>query len=752
MWLISTRFFPSFARQVFPCWDEPAIKATFKLSLQHNFKHTALSNTQSKNITHVDDGSNQNRVWTSFETTPPMSAQLIAFIIGDLEYLSSSDEETLKVWTGKNSVGRVGNLLEFGKKALDILENYTSILYKDHGCKKLDLVIVPTLGRDLITVANWGLIFLNESQFFFDHKLSNIEEEDIFRFVASELSYQWFGSLVTCESWQYSWLTEGLDAYFSYFINDQIHRSWHVMDTFLVDRESMYIFDSQGFIPSLNSSVNSFDVYSFEYFKSNYIKAVFIIRMIKNILGGENFRIGIRNYLKHNKFQAVTSDNFNDEMVQVSGKMNKSLEQALINWENTSGYPLVTISRNYSTNTAKITQSRFMLNHALNSTDRYWIALNFAFEDQPDFDNTSITHWFDPSTTSLDVSAPEENKWLICNKQQFGYYRVNYDEKNWKLIINFLNFTQHDKIHYLNRAKLIDDAFALAESNYIPYAIPFELTDYLEQEINYVPWAVFWGHMDHLYFESGLRYSSYYENFKKNVVNLFSKVEKSVVYDTISHDIFNKKSIKMMLLTMTCAFGSDICKDYTLAMLSTWLADSKNNVLPENIHPDILCGGLRFAHEKIWNIVLSKYSRSKDDKILVSFGCTSNYTLLHNIMFDTMNVIKNVSNDELWNLLTSIISKSDIGVGAILDFVENYKTSINYTDSRYPFIRAAIILVSYYIRTENDFERWREIIPKIVGQEKAEEYINNIQDNIKPYLLQFHSMENYFTKKYNSDN
>lgn len=48
-------------------------------------------------------------------------------------------------------------------------------------------------------------------------------------------------------------------------------------------------------------------------------------------------------------------------------------------------------------------------------------------------------------------------------------------------------------------------------------------------------------------------------------------------------------------------------------------------------------------------------------------------------MFDTMNAIKNVSNDELWNLLTSIISKSDIGVGAILDFVENYETSINYT-------------------------------------------------------------------------
>ncbi|CAD6233576.1 GSCOCG00012282001-RA-CDS [Cotesia congregata] len=533
---------------------------------------------------------------------------------------------------------------------------------------------------------------------------------------------------------------------------NKIHRSWHVIDTFLVDRESVYIFDSQGLIPSLNSGMNSLDEYSFGYFKSNYVKAVFIIRMIKNVLGGENFQIGIRNYLKHNKFQAVTSDHFNGEMVHVSGNMNKFLNHALINWENTSGYPLVTIIRNYSTNRAKITQSRFMFNHALDSTDRYWIALNFAFEDQPDFDNTSITHWFDPAMISLDVLAPEENEWLICNKQQFGYYRVNYDKRNWKLIINFLNSAHYNKIHYLNRAKLIDDAFALAESDYIPYAIPFKLTDYLEQEMNYVPWAVFWGHMDRLYFESGLRYSSYYENFKKNVVDLFNKVENSFVYNTLSHDIFNKKSIKMMLLTMTCAFGSDICKDYTLAMLSTWLADSKNNVLPEDIHPDILCGGLRFAHEEIWNIVRAKYSLSKDGKISTSFGCTSNYTLLHNIMFDTMNAIDNVSKDDLWNLLTSIISKSDIGVKVILDFVKNYETSINYTDSRYSFIRVAITLVGHYVKTENDFKRWSEIIPKIVGQEKAEEYINNIQNNIKPYFLQFHSIENYFTKKYNSDN
>lgn len=113
--------------------------------------------------------------------------------------------------------------------------------------------------------------------------------------------------------------------------------------------------------------------------------------------------------------------------------MNVTLGKAFNNWQNTPGYPMITITRNYTSNKATITQSRFLRdsNTHLNSTDRYWIPLNFATEDNMDFNDTVITHWLDPDSILLEISAPESDKWLISNKHQFGthlrYFKYFYN-------------------------------------------------------------------------------------------------------------------------------------------------------------------------------------------------------------------------------------------------------------------------------------------------------------------------------------
>ena len=71
---------------------------------------------------------------------------------------------------------------------------------------------------------------------------------------------------------------------------------------------------------------------------------------------------------------------------------------------------------------------------------------------------------------------------------QIGYYRVNYDEKNWKLIIKQLN-EDHTKIHVINRAQIIDDALNLARVGQLKYELALEVTSYLNSETEYIPWA-----------------------------------------------------------------------------------------------------------------------------------------------------------------------------------------------------------------------------------------------------------------------
>lgn len=68
-----------------------------------------------------------------------------------------------------------------------------------------------------------------------------------------------------------------------------------------------------------------------------------------------------------------------------------------------------------------------------------------------------------------------------------GYYRVNYDERNWRLIIKQLQ-EDHEKISTLSRAQLLDDAFNLARTGRLSYEILFEVCAYLRNEKNFVPW------------------------------------------------------------------------------------------------------------------------------------------------------------------------------------------------------------------------------------------------------------------------
>ena len=77
---------------------------------------------------------------------------------------------------------------------------------------------------------------------------------------------------------------------------------------------------------------------------------------------------------------------------------------------------------------------------------------------------------------------------MIANVRASGYYRVNYDQTNWNLIELQLK-SNHGIIHPINRAHLIDDAFALAAVELLPYTTAFNLIEYLPNEDNYVPWS-----------------------------------------------------------------------------------------------------------------------------------------------------------------------------------------------------------------------------------------------------------------------
>lgn len=119
-----------------------------------------------------------------------------------------------------------------------------------------------------------------------------------------------------------------------------------------------------------------------------------------------------------------------------------------------------------------------------------------------------------------------------------GFYRVNYDEKNWKLLLIQL-ITKPDRIHVLNRAQIVDDAHHLSRAGLVPYNYYISLLEYLMMEDHVTPWnSATYGLTSIV--DSIRRYPEEYLKFK--VQNI--EIDSSAVSRS---EIFGYKTVKNVL-------------------------------------------------------------------------------------------------------------------------------------------------------------------------------------------------------------
>ena len=101
------------------------------------------------------------------------------------------------------------------------------------------------------------------------------------------------------------------------------------------------------------------------------------------------------------------------------------------------------------------------------------------------------------STKTVTLIGSAQNEWVIFNVDQANFYRVAYDETNYKLIAADL-LANHVNVPLKNRAQLLDDSFNLALANAVSYTSALDLTMYLKNEIEYVPWRSVLTELDYI--------------------------------------------------------------------------------------------------------------------------------------------------------------------------------------------------------------------------------------------------------------
>ena len=329
--MISTQLEPADARRIFPCWDEPAFKATFALTVTVPQNFLAVSNMPIESEEPLAGGNKR----VTFPPTPIMSSYLFVLSAGELERITAdANGVTVGVVTtaGKAEKGRFA--LENAVKLLDWYNDYFGSKYP---LPKLDLIAVP--GGFGGAMENWGGITFFESRLLFDPATTpDSARRRIFSVLAHEMAHQWFGDLVTTAWWDNLWLNEGFASWMQEKAAGHFYPQWKSWLNGYSQKQFALALDARRTSHPIQQPVADHSVAMTAFDAITYNKGQAFIRMLENYLGEDAFRDGIRAYMAAHAYSNATTADLWQALERATGKQVSAIAASFTEQE---GVPLV---------------------------------------------------------------------------------------------------------------------------------------------------------------------------------------------------------------------------------------------------------------------------------------------------------------------------------------------------------------------------------------------------------------------------
>ncbi|KAK7413626.1 hypothetical protein QQX98_007489 [Neonectria punicea] len=450
-YMLSTQFEACDARRAFPCFDEPNLKATFDVEVEIPDDQVALSNMPVKESRPSKDG------WqvVSFETSPVMSTYLLAWAIGDFEYIEAFTD---RKYNGKQIPVRVyttRGLKQQGDWALQhapkIIDFFSEIFDIDYPLPKSDLLAVHEFTHG--AMENWGLVTYRTTQVLYDEKSSDPRfKNSVAYVVAHELAHQWFGNLVTMDWWDELWLNEGFATWVGWHAVDHLHPDWQVWSQFVNEgMEAAFRLDGIRASHPIHVPVRDALEVNQIFDSISYLKGCSAIRMLANHLGVETFLKGVSSYLKAHAYGNAKTTALWSALSEASGK---DIDKLMHPWISKIGHPVVTVAE--KPGQISIKQSRFLSTGDVkpeDDTTTWWVPLGLEGKTG------------EAGIASLSLTSKEDtihginDDFYKLNSGATGFYRVNYPpERLAKLSTQLDKLTTEDKISIIGSTA--DLAFA----------------------------------------------------------------------------------------------------------------------------------------------------------------------------------------------------------------------------------------------------------------------------------------------------
>jgi len=484
-YMATTQMEPTDARRAFPCFDEPALKAKFTVTLIADEKMTCLSNmdvASEKQIQSTISGGRRKAV--TFSPTPLMSTYLLCFIVGELNYIETNNFRVpVRVYAPKDRDIEHGRFsLELAAKTLAF---YEKTFDSPFPLPKMDMVAIPDFSAG--AMENWGLVTYRVVDVLIDEKVSGAAtKQRVAETVQHELAHQWFGNLVTMDFWDGLWLNEGFATWMSWYSCNVFYPDWKVWEGYVTDNlASALSLDSLRSSHPIEVPVKRADEINQIFDAISYSKGSSVIRMISKYVGEDTFMEGIRRYLKKHAYGNTETGDLWAALADASGK---DVGKVMDIWTKKVGFPVVTVTE--GTDSIHLKQNRFLRTADVKPEEDqtlYPVFLALRTKEGVDEDLTLFDREADFKLKELDF--------FKLNADHSGLYRTSYTpERLRKLGIS----AKEGLLTVEDRAGMIADAGSLAASGYQKTSGILSLLDSFKHEAEFVVWGEITGRISSL--------------------------------------------------------------------------------------------------------------------------------------------------------------------------------------------------------------------------------------------------------------
>ncbi|MEA2689193.1 MAG: hypothetical protein QOD51_1800 [Candidatus Eremiobacteraeota bacterium] len=449
--MLSTQFEATDARRMFPCWDEPAFRATFQLSVTVPAAWSVVSNMPPESRT-----ANGANATTTFRRSPNMPSYLVEFSAGDLAHLDADARgRHFGVWAvrGQEHLGAYALA-----NAQQILADYDAYFGFAYPLPKLDSIAVP--GGFQGAMENWGAITYNDQALLIAPNATLEQKQRVYNIQAHEMAHQWNGDLVTMGWWDDIWLNESFASWMAAKETARRNPGWSWSEHEDVSKETAMNADARVNSHAIEQHVTN-EMEAEASFDSaiTYNKGQAFLRMLEAHLGEDVFRAGIRRYVKARAYGNATSGDLWQALSAASGR---DVEKIAAGWTTQPGFPVVSVRALCAPSgqrTLVLTQKRFLFEGSDPANARWSIPMGVRSGARTAPRATLFT------ADGQRVAAGRCDEPLTANAGTAGFYRVAYDDAT--LRTNRRDFAQ---LPDADRIALLDDQWAFAEANRAPLA------------------------------------------------------------------------------------------------------------------------------------------------------------------------------------------------------------------------------------------------------------------------------------------